>query len=78
MEELCRITGLSYGLLNILLFVILGPLSTLMFMFSTLAHVYIKSPTAKKITTAVFFSLGVLIILMIICPLFIAFLNTPI
>jgi hypothetical protein len=48
MKFLSQETGMSYGLINILLFVILGPLSTLFFMASTLCHVFIKNPKVKK------------------------------
>ena len=48
MTYLSHETGMSYGLINILLFVILGPLSTLFFMGSTLTATFVKNANTKK------------------------------
>ncbi len=78
LENLCHITNLSYGFINIVLFVILGPLSTIMFMCSTLAHMIIKNQRLKKLWTWIFFAAGWIIILAIILPVIYATLTLPV
>jgi hypothetical protein len=48
MKALSRETGMSYGLINILLFVKLGPISTICFMLTTAFQVWMKKQPLKK------------------------------
>ena len=48
LENLCHLTGLSYGFINVLFFCILGPLGTICFMGSTATAVYGKSNAVRK------------------------------
>lgn len=48
MENLSRETGLSYGLLNILMFCVIGPLATCCFIASTASAYFIKKPVKRK------------------------------
>ncbi len=68
LQNLCHLTGLSYGLINILFFFFLGPLSTLCFMGSTLTAVYGKSRRVKVQATVALAALGILCILAIVVP----------
>ena len=68
LENLSHLTGLSYGLINILFFCVFGPLSTLCFMGSTATAVYGKSKTVKEKLTLVFSIIGLLCIFAIMIP----------
>lgn len=68
MENMSALTGLSYGLINVLLFVVLGPLSTLCFMGSTATALYGKTKLVKHTLTWVLITLGIISILLIIVP----------
>lgn len=78
LENLSHMTGLSYGFLNIVLFVIMGPLATLLFMSSAIT-LFIKTQKRKlqKVIAGVLFTLGVLMVLAIIIPIIIATLELP-
>lgn len=69
MENLSHLTGLSYGLINVLFFCILGPLSTLCFMGSTATALYGKSRRIKNRLTLVLSIVGLLCIftILILC-----------
>ena len=76
MRHMSEISGLSYGLINILLFVVLGPLSTLVFMASS-----VISKTSWKYSKKVSLFLdiiGVIIVFSILFPVFYATLTLPI
>lgn len=68
LENLCHLTGLSYGLINVLFFCILGPLSTLCFMGSTATALFGKSKRIKTILTLGFSIVGLLCIFSILIP----------
>jgi hypothetical protein len=77
MEYLSHLTGLSYGFVNIMLFVVLGPLSTLSFMGSTLAHLIIENRKKRETITCILFTCGVIAMLMVVVPIIYAFLTCP-
>lgn len=62
LENACHATGMSYGMLNILIFVVLGPIASLSFAISTVA-----AYRRQKKTMVAFVILGVLCIFAIIC-----------
>lgn len=68
MENLSHLTGLSYGLINVWFFCILGPLSTLCFMVSTATAMYGKTKRVTRNLTLTFSVFGILCILAIIIP----------
>ncbi|MDE5687454.1 MAG: hypothetical protein K2I18_02370 [Paramuribaculum sp.] len=68
LENLCHLTGLTYGFINVLFFCILGPLSTLCFMGSTATAMFGKSDLVKRRLTYVFAVVGLLCILAILFP----------
>lgn len=71
MEAMSAASGISYGLINILLFVILQPLAILSFMLSTLFCI-IYCNTKKsiyKILTIIFIILGFICIFAIVLPI---------
>lgn len=68
LENLSNLTGLSYGLINILFFCILGPLSTVCFMGSTATAMFGKVKVIKRHLTLTFSVLGIMCILAIIIP----------
>lgn len=68
LENLSHLTGLSYGLINVLFFCILGPLSTLCFMGSTATAAYGKSKLVKNKLTFAFSLVGVFSIFAILLP----------
>lgn len=68
MENMSALTGLSYGLINVLLFVVLGPLSTLCFMGATAAAMYGKTKFVREKLTWILSILGILTILAILIP----------
>lgn len=68
MENMSDLTGLSYGLINVLLFVVLGPISTLCFMGSTATAMYGKTKFVKIKLTWILSVLGILAILAILIP----------
>lgn len=78
LENLSHMTGLSYGFLNIMLFVIMGPLATLLFMSSAIT-LFVKTQNIRRqrVIAGVLFILGLLIILGIVVPIIIAALNLP-
>ena len=60
MEEMAKMTGISYGTINILLFVIIGPLSTLMFMATSVIYLSRwRQIKAAAICGKVFFAAGI-------------------
>lgn len=73
MEHMSHLTGLSYGLINILLFVVLGPLSTLIFMVSSIVA-KIKGCRNLSIILDI---VGSIIILSILTLILYAFLDMP-
>lgn len=75
MERMAEISGLSYGLINILLFVVLGPLSTLTFMASSVIA-KIKGKYSRKISISLDI-VGVAIILLVLIPILYTFLTSP-
>lgn len=76
MKNLSYITGMSYGLINILLFVILGPLSTLIFMASSI--IAKKKGKYSKQFSVVLDIVGIVIVLSVLIPIFYAFMTMPI
>lgn len=68
LENLSHLTGLSYGLINVLFFCILGPLSTLCFMGSTATALFGKSKRIKTTLTLGFSIVGLLCIFSILIP----------
>lgn len=75
MEHLSHIIGLSYGLINVLLFVVLGPLSTLIFMASSVIA-KTKGKYSRKISISLDIA-GVAIILLVLIPILYTFLTSP-
>lgn len=71
MQNLSKMTGLSYGLVNILLFVILGPLSTL----TSLVSAIIACAKGRNKISIILLIICILIISTIIATVFIAFNN---
>ncbi|MDE6721670.1 MAG: hypothetical protein K2J84_05940 [Bacteroidaceae bacterium] len=66
LEGLSHVTGLSYGFLNIMLFVILGPSATLLFMTSALTLlVNAEIRKSQRIFATILFAMGLLVVLMI-------------
>lgn len=49
MEQLSRMMGVSYGFLNILLFVVLGPMSTLFFAAATASAMWMEGKVRKEV-----------------------------
>lgn len=75
LEGLSHVTGLSYGFLNIMLFVILGPSATLLFMtsaFTLLAGIGTRK--SQRIFAAILFVMGLLVILVIAILVILGFL----
>lgn len=68
MENMSELTGLTYGAINIWLFCILGPLSTLFFMASTATAMFCKNAKTRKYATLFFSIAGILCVLMIVIP----------
>lgn len=66
LENMSRITGKSYGFLNVLLFVVLEPLAIIMFMCSSLAVYFNRPAKFAKTISALFFIAGILISLSVI------------
>ena len=60
MEHPSQGTGFSYGLINVLLFIVIGPVSTVSFMCSTLSLAFIKNKKLRKSLTIMFFCLWLL------------------
>lgn len=75
MEAFSRASGISYGLLNVLLFVVIGPLSTLSLMTSTIFGI-INANRFRK-TMIAFFIVGVTLLAMLILPLLFTFAFLP-
>lgn len=68
MENMSALTGLSYGSINVLLFIVLGPLSTLCFMGSTATALYGKTKLVRVTWTWILSVVGFLATLAIIIP----------
>lgn len=78
LETLSHMTGLSYGFINIMIFVILGPLATLLFMSSALTlFINVKKRNTQKLIATLLFVAGIIAVLLIVIPIFIAFLEIP-
>ncbi len=71
MEEMSRMSGISYGTINILLFVIFGPLSTLIFMINSFIQLIFKDKF--KVINIILWVIGILLVLAIILPIFYVF-----
>lgn len=79
MQHLSELTGWSYGFINVLLFVVLGPLSTLLFMGSSLVFaVKTENERIRKIIGWSLFGTGALIVLFVLCLIAYATLTIPI
>lgn len=74
MKRMSEYSGMSYGLVNILLFVILGPLSTLLFIASSV----IACIKGRNKVSNILAILGILIVVAILVSIFIAFITAPI
>ena len=75
MVHMSRIYGLSYGLINVLLFIILGPLSTVIFMVASIVS---KFGTKRcKLASIILDVIGIIIILSVCIPIAYAFLTMP-
>lgn len=75
MEYLSHVTGLSYGFINIWLFVLMGPLSTLIFMASSVvAKTRIKYSRQISIALDI---IGIIIVLSMLIPIGYALLTMP-
>ena len=68
MENMSALTGLSYGLINVLLFIVLGPLSTLCFIGSTATALYGKTKLVRVTWTWILSGMGFLAIIAILIP----------
>ena len=66
LENLSHLTGLSYGLINVLFFCILAPLSTLCFMGSTATALFGKSERIRRDLTMTLSIVGLLCVFAII------------
>ena len=75
MRHMSHIFGLSYGLINVLLFVVLGPLSTLTFMASSVIA-KTKGKYSRKISISLDIA-GVAIILLVLIPISYAVFTMP-
>lgn len=74
MEEMSKMLGISYGSLNVLLFVVFGPLSTLMFMISSFVKlISIKNTKIQNNISIVTFILGIIFVLLVILPILYVF-----
>ncbi len=77
MEGLSRETGMSYGLINILFFVILGPLATFCFALSTAIQLWLKKQPVKNILTWTFVTIGLISVITIGGLIFYGFVFVP-
>ena len=77
MEGISRETGMSYGLINILFFVILGPLATFCFMLTTAIQLWVRKQPIKKILTWIFIVIGLISIFTILGFIFYGFFFVP-
>lgn len=77
MECLSRETGLSYGLINVLLFVILGPLSTTAFFASSMIFALTKPDRIRNIVAWTLFAIGSVCVLIVIAMIIYGFLSMP-
>lgn len=68
MENMSDLTGFSYELINVLLFIVLSPFSTLCFMGSTATALYGKTKLVRVTWTWILSGIGFLAILAIIIP----------
>lgn len=78
MENLSHQTGMSYGLINILLFVILGPCSTLSLIASSLLFAIGNPGKNRRIVAWGLFGIGVACLLTILFLAAYGFLTMPI
>lgn len=71
MEAMSAASGISYGLINVLLFVILQPLAIFSFMLSTLLYIkyHNTEKSIYKILTIIFVILGFICTLAVMLPL---------
>lgn len=74
MRHMCVLTGMTYELLNVLLFIILEPMAILAFMASTI--IGIKKKRWSK-SVILLFAVGVLIIIIMAIPIIWAFATFP-
>lgn len=75
MREMSRMSGITYGSINILLFVILGPLSTIMFMLSALVKfISFKNIKTQNRLSITFFIAGAVCVLLVVLPVLYVFL----
>lgn len=72
MEEMSRMSGISYGTINILLFVVFGPLSTLIFIINSFIQLIFKNKF--KLVNIILCIIGLILVLMIILPVLYVFL----
>ena len=79
LENLSHITGLSYGFINIMLFVVLGPLATVLFLSSSvLLLLDLKKKSASlRLIAKVTFIIGLLIVLFVMTTILVAILEAP-
>ncbi len=75
MKHMTHLYGISYGLINVLLFIILGPLSTCVFMISSFLAKR-GDKTSRKISV-ILDVIGVIIILLVLIPIFHAVITFP-
>ncbi len=79
MQAMSAVSSISYGLINILLFVILQPLAILFFMLSTICSIMYCNTNKKiyKTLTAIFIILGFICIFAVILPIIYTILFIP-
>lgn len=75
LENLAHMTGLSYGFINIVLFVILEPLAILSFMFSAVMSFINTKHNVLKVLAKILFAIGTVIILVIMISIIMATLS---
>ncbi len=75
MEKMSNMSGISYGTINILLFVILGPISTFIFMTNSFIQPLCKNLISKKLTifNIILCILRFVLVLCIILPILYVF-----
>lgn len=80
MQYLSEVTGISYGLINILFFIILQPLAIFCFFISTLCAFLYHNTNNRlyKIIGTIFISIGLLSVLLVLIPVIYGFLTMPI
>ncbi len=75
MEEMSHMSGISYGTINVLLFIILGPLATLIFMINSFIQIVFKNDRSKgmRILNITLWIIGLIIVLSILLPIIYVF-----